>query len=68
MAQGKVLVIDEAYCLDGDLYGKKVLDTLDQNIHGTVSDDIAVVLIGYGDEMEEMIRKQNPGLTRRFPT
>lgn len=44
--RGKVLVIDEAYCLDDKLYGKNVLDTLVEKVQGTVNDDIVVLLLG----------------------
>jgi hypothetical protein len=32
MAQGKVLLIDEAYNLDDSLYGKQALDTLVEKV------------------------------------
>ncbi|TDH66050.1 hypothetical protein CCR75_007122 [Bremia lactucae] len=67
MSKGKVVVIDEAYNLNDNMYGKQVLDVLVEKVQGTDSDDIAVVLIGYKHEMLEMLRTQNPGLTRRFP-
>lgn len=67
MAKGKVLVIDEAYNLDDNLYGKQVLDVLVEKVQGNESDDIAVILIGYEQQMLEMLRTQNPGLARRFP-
>ena len=66
-AKGKVLIIDEAYALDDQFYGKQVLDTLVEKVQGGPSDDMAVILIGYEDQMLEMLRKQNPGLSRRFP-
>eukprot|EP00727_Mastigamoeba_balamuthi_P005898 m51a1_g1928 hypothetical protein (3697) ;mRNA; f:880111-891708 len=65
-AQGKVLVIDEAYALNDNLYGKQVLDTLVEKVQG-VNDDLAVLLLGYESQMTEMLRVQNPGLARRFP-
>ena len=66
-AAGKVLIIDEAYVLDDDNYGKQVLDTLVEKIQGTPSDDMAVLLLGYEGPMLRMINCQNPGLLRRFP-
>jgi DNA polymerase III delta prime subunit len=66
-AAGKVLVIDEAYALDDNLYGKQVLDTLVEKVQGSPSDDIAVLLLGYTGKITDMIRNQNPGLARRFP-
>jgi Cdc6-like AAA superfamily ATPase len=65
-AKGKVLIIDEAYVLDDNLYGKQVLDTLVEKVQWGPSDDIAVLLLGYKEQMLQMIRKQNPGLARRF--
>ncbi|KAG7382936.1 hypothetical protein PHYPSEUDO_004232 [Phytophthora pseudosyringae] len=67
MSKGKVLVIDEAYNLNDNMYGKQVLDVLVEKIQGTESDDLAVLLIRYEHEMLEMLRTQNPGLMRRFP-
>jgi Cdc6-like AAA superfamily ATPase len=64
--RGKVLVIDEAYGLNDNLYGKQALDALVEKVQGTEADDIAVLLLGYKDEMMEMLEKQNPGLSRRF--
>lgn len=66
-AKGKVLMIDEAYNLNDNLYGKQVLDTLVEKIQGTPNDDIAVLLLGYEEQMAAMLRDQNPGLARRFP-
>lgn len=65
-AKGKVLIIDEAYALDDNMYGKQVLDTLVEKIQGTPSDDIAVLLLGYEEPMLAMLRNQNPGLARRW--
>lgn len=64
-ARGKVLIIDEAYLLDDNLYGKQVLDTSVEKVQGGPSDDIAVLLLGYEEQMVQMIRRQNPGLARR---
>lgn len=66
-AKGKVLIIDEAYVLDDNLYGKQVLDTLVEKVQGSPSDDISVLLLGYEQPMLHMIKEQNPGLKRRFP-
>ena len=65
-SRGKVLVIDEAYALDDNLYGKQVLDTLVERVQGTPADDIAVLLLGYEEDMQKMLKNQNPGLLRRF--
>jgi SpoVK/Ycf46/Vps4 family AAA+-type ATPase len=66
LAQGNVLLIDEAYGLNDQLYGKQALDTLVEKVSGQVSADIAIIMIGYEDQLREMFRKQNPGLSRRF--
>eukprot|EP00804_Cyclotella_cryptica_P004768 CCRYP_004868-RA/>CCRYP_004868-RA protein AED:0.43 eAED:-0.24 QI:0/0/0/1/1/1/3/0/900 len=64
--RGKVLVIDEAYGLNDNLYGKQALDALVEKVQGTEADDIAVLLLGYEEQMLDMLDKQNPGLRRRF--
>lgn len=70
LAQGKVLVIDEAYVLGrkDSFYGKDALDTIVERVQGTSGEDFAVILCGYNEEMLEMIREGNPGLKRRFRT
>jgi hypothetical protein len=64
--RGKVLMIDEAYGLNDNLFGKQALDALVEKVQGTEADDIAVLLLGYEEQMMEMLEKQNPGLRRRF--
>ncbi|KAM3507032.1 hypothetical protein MY10362_002023 [Beauveria mimosiformis] len=74
---GKVLVIDEAYGLSdggasqgGSLsnpFKSAVVDTIVATVHSTVGDDRCVLLLGYRDQMEEMLQNVNPGLSRRFP-
>ncbi|KAG5917001.1 hypothetical protein E4U61_003126 [Claviceps capensis] len=66
---GKVLVIDEAYglCNPLDPYKSAVVDTIVSTVHSTPGDDRCVLLLGYFDQMEEMFRTVNPGLSRRFP-
>ncbi|KAG6844632.1 hypothetical protein H0H87_005289, partial [Tephrocybe sp. NHM501043] len=72
---GKVLIIDEAYMLYGgsggtgksnDLYKTAVVDTLVAEIQSVPGDDRCVLLLGYEEEMHEMFRNVNPGLSRRF--
>jgi hypothetical protein len=53
--------------LDDAHFGKQVLDTLVEKVQGGPSDDMAVLLLGYEEQMAQMIRQQNPGLARRFP-
>ncbi|KAI1364794.1 P-loop containing nucleoside triphosphate hydrolase protein [Xylaria arbuscula] len=69
-AQGRVLIIDEAYSLadlsDGNSYRTAVIDTIVAEVQGTASEDRCVLLLGYKDKMEELF-SVNPGLGRRFP-
>eukprot|EP00854_Cymbomonas_tetramitiformis_P003981 gene3981-4950_t len=65
-SRGKVLVIDEAYGLDDSVYGRQALDALVERVQGSEADDIAVLLLGYEEEMRRMLDNQNPGLRRRF--
>lgn len=75
-AVGKVLVIDEAYGLYGgqggqgsssDPYRTAVIDTIVAEIQSVPGDDRCVLLLGYKEQMEEMMQNVNPGLARRFP-
>jgi AAA+ superfamily predicted ATPase len=66
-AEGSVLVIDEAYGLHGkDPYKTSVIDTIVEQVQGVPGEDKAVVLLGYREQMEIMLREANPGLQRRF--
>ncbi len=65
-AAGKVLVIDEAYVLATTTYGKEALDVLVERVQGTPGEDFAVILCGYDEPMDAMLRDCNPGLARRF--
>lgn len=76
-AQGGVLIIDDAHMLyqetsdgdgDSDSYRNGVIDTLVANISGNPLEDRCVILCGYGERMEKMFLKANPGLARRFPS
>ncbi|KAI3528554.1 ATPase [Colletotrichum abscissum] len=73
---GKVLVIDEAYGLYGgsnsawggsDPYKTAVVDTIVAEVQSVPGEDRCVLLLGYKDQMEEMMQNVNPGLSRRFP-
>ena len=66
LCKGKVLLIDECYNLDDNLYGKKVLDVIVEKVSGQGSEDIAVLLAGYEGPIRQMLRNQNPGLSSRF--
>lgn len=70
-SEGCVLVIDEAYSLLGTSHGADafrvaVVDTLVEQIQNVPGEDRCVLLLGYRAEMEEFMRKANPGLARRF--
>ncbi|OGM49016.1 hypothetical protein ABOM_003124 [Aspergillus bombycis] len=74
--KGKVLIIDDAYMLypgakagansHSDEYRIAVIDTLVAELDNTPGNDRCVILLGYEEEMQEMFRKSNPGLARRF--
>lgn len=49
---GKVLVIDEAYMLNDQQYGKQALDTLVGLVSGEPGEDIAVIMCGYPEKMD----------------
>ena len=68
---GSVLVIDEAYGLYApagatNVYAEAVIETLVATVQGVPGDDRAVLLLGYKEPMERMMREANPGLARRF--
>ena len=70
-AQGSVLVIDEAYGLHAgegvkDPFKDAVIDTIVAEVQGVPGDDRCVLLLGYSEQMETMMRDGNPGLARRF--
>ena len=69
MAQGGVLMIDEAYLLNSSHPhdpGKLVIQFLMNILADETQRDIAVVLCGYKDQMQKLI-DLNPGLQSRFP-
>jgi hypothetical protein len=74
-SEGKVLIIDEAYMLYSgangvgnisDQYRRAVVDTIVAEVQGTPGEDRCVLLLGYKEQMEEMLENSNPGLARRF--
>ncbi|KAG2421571.1 hypothetical protein HFD88_005546 [Aspergillus terreus] len=75
-AKGKVLIIDDAYMLypgdqsgagrETDVFRVAIIDTLVAEIDNVPGNDCCVILMGYEDQMQEMFRKSNPGLARRF--
>lgn len=69
MARGGILFIDEAYNLckdDSDTFGMEALDTLVRLVENYRS-EMVVILAGYGDDIEELL-KRNEGLPSRFKT
>ncbi|KAH0835059.1 hypothetical protein FOPE_03825 [Fonsecaea pedrosoi] len=75
-SESKVLLIDEAYgplagCGVGkgqaDIYKAAVIDTIVGEVKNTPGEDRCVLLLGYEDDMKEMLDNSNPGLARRFP-
>lgn len=73
-----MLIIDEAYMLDGtgggdtstnhqDSFKTGIIDTLVAEIQGTLGEDRCIILAGYEDKMQALFRNSNPGLARRFP-
>ncbi|TWT82250.1 Stage V sporulation protein K [Planctomycetes bacterium CA13] len=69
-AKGGVLFIDEAYSLvdasGDDAYGREAVQTLLKRMEDD-RESMAVILAGYSDEMDKMIRS-NPGLSSRINT
>ena len=69
MAKGGVLMIDEAYLLNGKHEndpGKLVIQLMMNILSDETQRDIAIVLCGYKDQMTKML-DTNPGLLSRFP-
>eukprot|EP01035_Chromulina_nebulosa_P018635 gene18635-24374_t len=65
---GKVLIIDEAYGFLESSFGIEAINTLVGLIHNEPGEDIAVIMIGYENNMRQMFNdpKINIGLARRF--
>ena len=69
MAKGGVLMIDEAYLLNGKHEndpGKLVIQLMMNILADETYRDIAIVLCGYKNQMMKML-DTNPGLQSRFP-
>jgi Cdc6-like AAA superfamily ATPase len=69
MAKGGVLMVDEAYLLNGKNEndpGKLVIQLMMNILADETQRDIAIVLCGYKEPMMKML-DMNPGLLSRFP-
>ena len=69
IAKGGVLMIDEAYLLNGKHEsdpGKLVIQLLMNILADETQRDIAIVLCGYKEPMQKLL-DSNPGLQSRFP-
>lgn len=66
MAKGGCLFLDEAYALaNGDTFSNEAVRMLLTEVENNRT-DVLVILAGYKDNMEELMRA-DPGLARRFP-
>lgn len=72
-AEGGVLLIDDAYALldgggsSGGGYGRKAMDQLTYEITKERPRPVVVILAGYRNKMEELMKAFNQGLRSRFP-
>jgi hypothetical protein len=76
-AMGNVLVMDEAHMMytgssdgtgnESDSFREAMIDTIVAEVQSVPGEDRAVLLLGYGEKMQEMLQNTNPGLSRRFP-
>ena len=69
-ARGGVLFIDEAYALvedEKDFYGKQVLTELMYSIE-KYRGEIVLIMAGYKEQIDELIRNYNPGMASRIST
>jgi SpoVK/Ycf46/Vps4 family AAA+-type ATPase len=75
---GCVLIIDEAHTMNPTRrngwddtsyceYRQGIIDTLVSMVSNAPGEDRCVILMGYPDEMKQLLSSANPGLARRFP-
>lgn len=72
---GKVLIIDDAHTFYQGSDRKSshtdpcglCLDMIVSQVHNRPGEDRCIIFAGYADVIEEMFRRVNPGLRRRFP-
>ncbi|KAF2871945.1 P-loop containing nucleoside triphosphate hydrolase protein [Massariosphaeria phaeospora] len=76
LAEGKVLVLDDAHTLyissgSGsnvtDKHRIGVVDTLVANVSSKPGQDRCIILVGYEEPMRKLFRAMNPGLRKIFP-
>lgn len=69
-SRGGVLFIDEAYQLNPSRGGNYMTEAVDELVGALTSEEfkgkILVILAGYEEDMEEMLRNTNPGMRSRF--
>jgi SpoVK/Ycf46/Vps4 family AAA+-type ATPase len=69
-AEGRMLIIDEAYSLGNsekrDSFSKECIDTINLNLSKTEK-NFKCAIIGYREALERCFFSYNPGLERRFP-
>ena len=70
MAEGGVLLLDEAYSLGNrfkkDVFTKECIDTINRNLTEKKGKFLCII-VGYEKELKECFFSYNPGLERRFP-
>lgn len=75
---GGILIIDEAHIMNPTRrngwddtsyceYRQGIIDTLVSMVSNAPGEDRCVILMGYPDEMKQLLSSANPGLARRFP-
>ncbi|KAF6803895.1 stage V sporulation protein K [Colletotrichum sojae] len=72
-AQGKVLLIDDAQILglrdpdDKDDLRGQIVGTIVSKVSGSPDEDRCVILVGYKEAVEDVLRTSDPGFQRRIP-
>ena len=70
-SEGRVLIIDEAHKLYADTVWDPsrtaVIDTIVDQVQSTSGEDLCVLLLGYKEQMAEVLENSNQDLARRFP-
>jgi hypothetical protein len=69
-SEGRVLIIDEAHKLYARVsapYKTAVIDTIVAQVQSTPGEDRCVLLLGYKEQMAEMLENSDQRLAKRFP-